>query len=128
MLVDRPRNAASAEKTFGELFQALVAVLSRMLEEASDVRVQLRLAPAIPRGFFGIARGTVARGFEQRRRGRRIEFGVVARWKREAATGAVAGVLVDERPRHPGCSSRTSYNLPGLDDANPRPILDRGSQ
>lgn len=100
MLVERPRNAASAQKTFGELFQALVAVLSRMLEEASDVRVQLRLAPAIPRGFFRIACGTVARGFEQHRRGRRIEFRVVARRKREAATGTAAGVFVDEGSRH----------------------------
>jgi hypothetical protein len=65
-----------------------------------DLRMEPRIAPAIPSGFFRVTGCAVARGFEQCGGSGGVEFGVVARGKREAATRTVAGVLVDERSRH----------------------------
>lgn len=96
----RHRNVASTQETLGELLEALIAFLARTRENARDVRMKPRLAPAVSSRLFRVAGGALARALEQRQGGGGIELGVVAGGKGEAAMRATAGVLVDEGAGH----------------------------
>ena len=99
MLAGRRRNA-SAKETLGQLLEALVPFLAGPRENAHDVLMKARLPPPVSGRVFGVAGGTFARAFEQRRGGGRIEIRIVASGKGEVATRPAAGVFVDEGSGH----------------------------
>jgi hypothetical protein len=99
VLAERRRNA-SAKETLGQLLEALVPFLAGARENAHDVLMKSRLPPPVSGRVFGVAGGTLARAFEQRRRGGRIEIRIVAGGKGEAATRPAVGVFVDESSGH----------------------------
>jgi hypothetical protein len=90
----------SAQKSLGELFETLIALLAGARKNARDVRMKTRLPPSISGGLLGIPRRAIASGLEENGRGNGVELGIVARGKREPADGSAAGVLVHEGSRH----------------------------
>lgn len=90
----------SAQEALGELLETLVALVTSTREDAGDMWMEARLAPSISGSLFGIAGRSIARGFEERGSGSRIELRGVPRRQRDLAPRATSGVLVDEGSRH----------------------------
>lgn len=71
-----------SQESLGDLFEPVVRLGPRLVEEALDVRAEPWVAPAVSRGFLGVEDFAHPRALEKCLGRSRFKRRIVARWQR----------------------------------------------
>lgn len=88
------------QKPLRELFQPLVSVLLRLLQNPLHQSPELRLTPVITGRRFGARGVSEVSALQQRADRRQVETGIIPWGKGKAGRIAGTGILIDKGSRH----------------------------